>query len=115
MVGQGTPQPLEITGAERDRTAPCRPSRRVGEPHELLPLFVRQQLDDRRKALLPARWGTLSSSTTSVAPHGVVAFAMPRRYRVNSRWYVSDRAKTVTIQLAEAHELRPCHGRGQAK
>jgi hypothetical protein len=61
MVGQCSPQPLEVTQTERDGPAAGRTAGRVSEA----------------KRFSPARCGRVSSSTSVAAPQGVAAFVRP--------------------------------------
>lgn len=52
MLGQRSPEALEVACAKRDGPASRRAPGRVGEADELVSLCVSQELHDRREALL---------------------------------------------------------------
>ncbi len=69
----------DVLRPERHRPPHAAARPRIREAHEPLSLcrLSSWTLDENRFA--PARCFTVSSSTSSAGPHGVAAFAMPRK------------------------------------
>ena len=70
-------QALDVPRPQGDRSPSPAAVRRVREPHQALALRpVSSSCTSVAKRFSPARWGSDTSSITTVVPHGVVAVVM---------------------------------------